>query len=78
MTSLPESLALVRLAHFQLTLDDGQNSTLLDSRGTLETVGVDTWFTVRTVQLPKTNARHIPRRSSDLKSMESKESVISS
>ena len=29
------------------TLDDGHDSTLLDSGGTLETVSVDTWIAVR-------------------------------
>lgn len=38
----------------ELTLDDGHDSALLDSRGAFETVGVDTWWAVR-------NFLHMPR-----------------
>lgn len=33
-----------------LTLDDGHDSTLLDSRGTLETVGVDAFISILALQ----------------------------
>jgi hypothetical protein len=68
----------------ELTLDDGQDGTLLDSRGTLETVGVDTWKpkTVRKCPhffFPDTGEyHHIPRSNSGFNSIASKESVISS
>lgn len=37
------SLAFGPEGSFCLTLDDGHDSTLLDSRRALETVGIDTW-----------------------------------
>lgn len=58
------------------TLDDGHDGPLLNSRGTLETVGIDTWI-VRRVRGEYTE-NNIPRSSSDFRSMESNESVISS
>ena len=38
-----------------LTLNDGHDSALLDSRGALETVGVDTWL-IRSVNFPQNPA----------------------
>lgn len=53
MTSLPERLLdtptplekkIFYWVKNKLTLDDGHDSTLLDSRGTLKTIGVDTYI----------------------------------
>ena len=38
-----------------LTLNDGHDGALLDSRGALETVGVDTWL-IRSVNFPQSPA----------------------
>lgn len=58
MTSLPNEMLGAFLQNYskskELTLDDGHNGTLLDSRGALETVGVDTYSTVRIfLQVPR-------------------------
>jgi hypothetical protein len=44
LENLPREKRLTRLKKgLKLTLDDGHDGALLDSGGTLETVGVDTW-----------------------------------
>lgn len=65
-----------------LTLDDGHDSALLDSGGTLETVSVDALDPKISLLCPKLVAIYgavfSPRRSSDLRFISSKESTVSS
>jgi len=60
-----------------LTLDDGHNGTLLNSRRALETVGIDT-FTLLTNDHCDQHLLFLPRSNSDLSFMSSNESTISS
>ena len=62
------------------TLDDRHDSALLDSRGALETISVDTCLLSASVQLATEEFYRLdlPRRSSGLRFMASKESVTSS
>lgn len=66
-----------------LTLDDGHDSALLNSRGTLETVSVDALIPKSVFYVPNLWRRltaqfFSPRRSSDLRFISSKESTVSS
>lgn len=65
-----------------LTLDDGHDSALLDSGGTLETVSVDAFIPKSVFYVPnlwRSTAQFFsPRRSSDLRFISSKESTVSS
>lgn len=62
-----------------VTLDNGHDSALLDSRGTLETISVDWDGTCQRRGLAQGGLGNSPpRRSSDLRFMSSKESTVSS
>lgn len=83
MTSDPAYLYQIQLpAHFgneNLTFDDWHDSALLDSGGSLEAVGVDSWRQVSLIcTLLQISISSIPRRSSLFRFMASKESVTSS